>query len=283
MTITAPIVNSAGQSINIQARTGATPSTVIFAAPITDTGTGVFLDNNDTTTITFRGGVTLSTGASAAFTATNGGTVNVCALDGCTAGAPLVNTIVTTTGTALNVANTTIGASGLTFRTISSNGAANGIVLNGTGSSGGLTVTGDGSGARNGSGGTIQNTTDFGISLTNTRNVSLTQLNVANTGNHGLNISSVTNFTFQDASVINAGNGNDEQAFNILNVFGTTNLIEDVRLDDITEDGIQVRQNATDDGTMDTLTIRRLAVEDHKAGFGESGSRPSRIWHRTSG
>ena len=88
----------------------------------------------------------------------------------------------------------------------------------------------------------IQNTTGFGISLTSTRNVSLTQLNVANTGNHGLNINSVTNFTFQDASVINAGNGNDEQGFNILNVFGTSNLIEDVRLDDITEDGIQVRQ-----------------------------------------
>ena len=81
----------------------------------------------------------------------------------------------------------------------------------------------------------------------------------------------MTNFTFQDASVISAGDGNDEQGFNILNVFGTTNLIEDVRLDDITEDGIQVRQNATDDGTMDTLTIRRLTVEDHVAGFGESG------------
>ena len=132
-------------------------------------------------------------------------------------------------------------------------------------------MTGDGGGAMNGSGGTIQNTSSFGISLTSTRNVSLTQLNVANTGTHGLNLSSVTNFTFQDASVISAGDGNDEQGFNILNLFGTTNLIEDVRLDDITEDGIQVRQNATDDGTMDMLTIRRLSVEDHVAGFGESG------------
>ena len=49
-------------------------------------------------------------------------------------------------GTALNVANTTIGASGLTFRSISANGAPNGIVLNTTGSSGGLTVTGNTSG-----------------------------------------------------------------------------------------------------------------------------------------
>ena len=159
----------------------------------------------------------------------------------------------------------------MTFRSISANGAPNGIVLSNTGTAGGLSVTGDGGGTMNGSGGTIQNTTGVGISLTSTRNVSLTQLNIASTGSHGLNLSSVTNFTFQDASVISAGDGNDEQGFNILNVFGTTNLIEDVRLDDITEDGIQVRQNATDDGTMDTLTIRRLTVEDHVAGFGESG------------
>ena len=46
----------------------------------------------------------------------------------------IVNTITTTTGTALNVANTTIGASGLTFRSISRQlAAANGIVLNNTG------------------------------------------------------------------------------------------------------------------------------------------------------
>ena len=43
------------------------------------------------------------------------------------------NTIDTTTGTALNVSNTTIGSSGLTFRSIAANGAPNGIVLNNTG------------------------------------------------------------------------------------------------------------------------------------------------------
>ena len=43
--------------------------------------------------------------------------------------------------------------------------------------------------------------------------------------------------------MVNAGNGNDEQALTLLNLFGAS-LIEDVRLDQITEDGIQVRQNA---------------------------------------
>ena len=72
------------------------------------------------------------------------------------------NTLATTTGTALNVANTTIGAEDLTFQSISSNGAANGIVLNTTGTAGNLVVTGDGDGNPDGGGGTIQNTTGTG-------------------------------------------------------------------------------------------------------------------------
>ena len=94
-----------------------------------------------------------------------------------------VNTIVTTADTALNVTNTIIGAAGLTFRSISANGAVNGIVLSGTGTSGGLTVTGDGSNARNGSGGTIQNTTSHGIVLTSTDSFSATSLNLTSPGN----------------------------------------------------------------------------------------------------
>jgi len=49
--------------------------------------------------------------ASAAFTATGGGTVNVCDENPCNPAATgaLVNTLTSTTGTALNVANTTIG------------------------------------------------------------------------------------------------------------------------------------------------------------------------------
>ena len=43
------------------------------------------------------------------------------------------NTISSGTGTALNIANTTIGAADVTFQSISANGAVNGIVLNTTG------------------------------------------------------------------------------------------------------------------------------------------------------
>ena len=125
-------------------------------------------------------------------------------------------------------------------------------------------MTGTGAAA---SGGTIQNTTGVGISLATTRDASFSFLNVTSTGSHGLEATSVTNLTYQDASIVNAGNGNDEQAINLSNVFGT-NLIEDVTLNQITEDGIQVRHNSS---TAGTLTVRRLNVQNHDAGFGETG------------
>jgi hypothetical protein len=145
-------------------------STIAFGGAIDDNGLGINLDNNDQNTngatINFTGGLDIDTATSTGFNATNGGTVNVTGAS---------NSINSVSATALNVANTTIGASGLNFHDISSgnNTAAadpvNGIVLTNTGSSGGLLVTGDGGGANNGSGGTIQHATGDGILLTNTQ------------------------------------------------------------------------------------------------------------------
>src|SRR5207302_6224218 len=103
------------------------------------------------------GGLNIDTTSGKGYEATGGGTVAVTGSN---------NSVTTTTGRALNVDSTTIGASGLTFHDISSNGASNGIRLNSTGSSGGLTVTGDGGATANGSGGTIQNSTADGVRLT---------------------------------------------------------------------------------------------------------------------
>src|SRR5207248_500707 len=115
-------------------------------------------------TINFSGGITANTGTNPAFSATGGGTVNV------NDAGPVVNTLTTTTGTALNVANTTIGSTGLKFQSISANGATNGIVLNNTGTTAGLTVTGNAgtciSTASTCTGGTIQNTSGHGVFLT---------------------------------------------------------------------------------------------------------------------
>lgn len=134
------------------------------------------------------------------------------------------NTINTTTGgTALNVTNTTIGAADLTFRSISSNGAASGIILNNTGALGGLTVTGDGTAANNGSGGTIQNSTGDGVSLTNTMDVSLSQMNITNNLGDGIGGSTINGMVLNRLNI--SGNGNDaatdESGINIVDLTGT--------------------------------------------------------------
>ena len=131
------------------------------------------------------------------FTATGGGTVNV-------TGTNTIGATTAPTTTALNVGNTTIGASDLTFRSISANGAANGIVLNNTGAFGSLIVTGDTGSANNNSGGTIQNAT-VGISLTDTRDVALDQMNIHHTTQNGIDGFRVTNFTLTNSKVETTG------------------------------------------------------------------------------
>lgn len=187
---------------------GSTGGTKSFTGAITDSDAGddggISLTSNGGTTISFSGGLTLSTSTAPAFTATGGGTVTVTG----------TNTLASTTGTALNVANTTIGATGLTFRSISANGAANGIVLLDTGSSGSLVVTGGGSAAQGGdfSGGTIQGTTGHGISLTNTTGPSFRNMRLLNTGDSGINGTQVGGFSFTDGTITGAGNASDENS-----------------------------------------------------------------------
>ncbi len=172
VTYAGSITSGSGHSVQIASHSGT--KTVTLSGLVTDNDTGILLTNNGASggaTINFSGGVTASTGTNPAFTATGGGTVNV-------TGA--ANTLATTTGTALDVANTTIGASGLHFESIASNGAANGIILNTTGIAGGLVVHGTGSA---GSGGTIQNSTASGINANDTAGLSLSWMNLTNNGN----------------------------------------------------------------------------------------------------
>ncbi len=177
--------------------------------------TGVRLSSN-TGTATFRGGLSLTTSTVVGFTASGGGTVNVCANDDCAAGGAVVNTVATTTATALSVSGFTIGTNGLTFRSISAGTGAgtagNGIVLDTTGSNAGLTVTGTG-GA--GTGGTIRNKTGangstsagIGIYLNATQDVSLTSMQLNDFDNFAIRGTSVTRFTLVN-STINGTNGN---------------------------------------------------------------------------
>jgi hypothetical protein len=164
------ITNASGTGGSVSIATADSGSSVSFTGAITDNpGTGISLTGNTGATVSFSGGLTLN-GANSRFDATGGGTVAVTG----------TNTIGATTapsGPALNVANTTIGASGLTFRTISANGGADGIVVNTTGSTAGLTVTGNGAA---GTGGTIQNITNRGVSVVTAADISLSWMTFTN-------------------------------------------------------------------------------------------------------
>lgn len=218
-------ITSTAQGIRVQNSNG---GTINFNSPTKTLNTGtnkaVTLDtNNSGGMVNFgNGGLNIDTTSGQGFSATGGGTISV------TTGAN-PNTIDSTTGTALNVVNKTIGASNLTFRSISANGGTNGIVLNNTGTSGGLIVTGNSSGICGGqvtvnalgtpatitapnvadcTGGTIQNSTGDGISLINTRNVSLTRMNISNNSANGIYGDELTNFSIISSNVTNNDAGN---------------------------------------------------------------------------
>jgi uncharacterized repeat protein (TIGR01451 family) len=196
----AAVTNSANRSISIQNRTG---STVTISGAITDTGAGVFLNSNSGSTITLTGGLNLSTGTNPAFTATGGGTVIATQNN-----TSIVNTLATTTGVALNVAGTTIGAGGLTFRSIASNGASSGIILNNTGGTAGLTVTGNGGSCTSAgtcTGGAIQNATAAGILLTSTTSPSFDRMFIQNTARSGISGTQVVNVTITNCRINNTG------------------------------------------------------------------------------
>ena len=124
ITYAGTIQNSGTRQVIVNGKTG---GTVTLSGPITGTGTGVSLAGNSGATITFSGGLALSTGSTDAFVASGGGTIAVCDKNPCGFGSLVTNTLATSTGTALNVSNATIGGSGLTFRSISANGGSKGL------------------------------------------------------------------------------------------------------------------------------------------------------------
>jgi hypothetical protein len=206
--------NGAGQALAISGRSG---GTVDITGPIQDTndaGGGILVTSNSggvtnitnasvTINTTTSGGTNNPINNAITFSGSDGHTLNISGgnldidagagngkgIDAQVSGTLNItgsnNTIVTTTGVALSLLDTDIGASGLTFLSINagttSGGPTKGISLNNTGSSGGLTVTG--SGSTDGSGGTIQDapagsTMTRGIELISTRNVSISNMNL---------------------------------------------------------------------------------------------------------
>ncbi len=121
-----------------------------------------------------------------------------------------VNTIATDTGRGIFVQHTTIGASGLVFRSINTgnatNGPANGIFLNNTGASGGLTVQGNGGvctfATQTCTGGLIRSSTSNAVHLVSTQGVTLNLMEISDNDSNGVYGDELTNFDLIDSIVL---------------------------------------------------------------------------------
>ncbi len=267
ITSDAAITNTAGRSVEIS---GVTGGSITHSGTIADTGAGIQVDNNTGGTFTFSSvskvintgvnpGVVLlnNTGATVAFTgggldidvttaagfsATGGGTVTVTGAG---------NAVTATTGTPVTITSTTIGGAGVTFQRVDADGAASGIVVDGTGA-GPFSVTGVGT--TDGSGGTITNTTGDGASfnaastvslanmvigdgtavsgqapdavvsiggsgivatdVTGSPGLALANVLVSRTADHGVDGTRVTGLSISDSEILNAGDGAGDNALN---------------------------------------------------------------------
>ncbi len=137
------------------------------ASKVLNTGTNsaVNLTGNAGASIVFSaGGLDIDTSSGIGFNASGGGTLVVSGSG---------NSIASTAATAASIVNTVIGGSGATFQSVSASGAALGIRLDNAGN-GGFTVTGLGS--TDGSGGTIANISQRGVSVISTDALSLSNM-----------------------------------------------------------------------------------------------------------
>ncbi len=225
--------------------------------------------NNAGGTMNFGGGgLDIDTTTATGFSATGGGTVNVTGTG---------NTITTTAGAAINVANTTIGASGVTFQSISSSGAADGIVLNNTGN-GFFTVTGDGTTTRNNSGGTI-NSSGTAISLTDVANVQLDHMAITGAGDDGVFGTLLTDedgaggkpsFAYRHGSITNQGNAVGDHAFDFetlsaANVTGSF-VVDNVLVQNFGAGAVSVSNNS---GTLAASVLNSI-IDNNDDTIGET-------------
>ncbi|MEZ5455693.1 MAG: Ig-like domain-containing protein [Lysobacteraceae bacterium] len=223
-----------------------------------ETGGGINLVNN-TGTWSFPNVTLSSTTGVSALRASNAGTLT---MGQTTPGQLAVNGV-----PVLDVQNTTIGAAGLNFVRIDGGIGSVGILLNNTGASGGLSVTGSGSTA--GSGGTISNGTT-GISLTNTRNVSLSNMQLNDFSDYAIRGSGVVGFSLT-GSTINGNNGNDagadEGSVRFTELTGTA-TITNCNISGAVEHNMQVVNTS---GLLNRLTVTGTTFGSMNATTGSDG------------
>ncbi len=219
------INNTVGNSVLLENMTGGTTSYVGVTGNVTDSGSGIVVQNNDIG-VFFTGSLTLNTTSHDAITLTNntgslilfqGGSAitttsgrGVVASGGGTLtmnGGTSTNTIATDTGAALDISNITVTSStassnnNIVFNSVSTGSAVNGILLS--------NITG-GTVAVNG--GTLSGTTGNAVSATNVANLSLNNMTITGAGNDGVyiahNDANASVVTVNGGTISNsAGNG----------------------------------------------------------------------------
>lgn len=124
----------------------------------------------------------------------------------------------------------------ISLTSVSTSGGLNGIKL--TNTSGSFTVTGDGSMTaglldRDGSGGTLSSTTGDSVSLTNTQNVTLRQMNITNAALDGVEATGGNNVTLSAVDINTPGSTNPAPVggFGSGNGFRATNVTGDIEFD----------------------------------------------------
>lgn len=158
------------------------------------------------------------------------------------------NSVTSTTGVAVSVTGTAIGVADLIFESISADGGAYAIRLNGTGAAGGLHITG--TGAVDGSGGTIQNIGVRGIELINTAEVSIANVALTN--------ANLTHGTSTDLDV-----SNSNAAIYLSGVNGAS--LDNVDIDGAADSGV-VGINVAD-FVMSDSTITQAGNAVHESGL----------------
>ncbi|MDJ0835086.1 MAG: IPTL-CTERM sorting domain-containing protein [Acidobacteriota bacterium] len=293
--IGASITNTAGQALRVENRTGGTGgNAVTLTGAISDTtAQGVLVQNNNSGTpeININGTVTVtnSTNTGVLVNGNTGASVNFGAVNvnnstsnqvgfGASANGTASGTISSTGGTihggtasAVDIDNSRLG---LSFTSLSSiGGASPGIDLNTT--TGTFAVTGDGGGANNASGGTIQSKTGSGVLLNSAAGISLgymlidqNGLGAVTPGADGISGTSVTGLTVNRTDITGNGDSVNEAGIEILNLLGTCNVTNTL-ISGSGEHNFEIIMDGANVLTM--LTIDNSTIRDNKAGTGADG------------
>lgn len=249
--VSMPTTQSGGRGVGVAGKTGGSvtfdaSSGVSVTAGTTD---AILLSSNTGATITFNGPLAIATSGAGArgFVASGGGTVNATAAG---------STVATTSSSAIDVQNTTIGASGLTFQSVSANGAGTGILLSSTGT-GAFTISGTGS--TGGSGGTVQACTAKGADIRSASNVTLKNMNFTNNGTANLAAATVC------GDIVAGGNNGPANCNANVSLSSSSN----VTLDNVSATGS--KQIGIDGNAVGNLTLTNVTATGNGDEVGEDG------------